>query len=173
MNNKKDWKSYKINIRDNSIAEKGIFANQDIKEGEKLIVFGGDYVDKKQAEQYLKEGKLVMQWDDNLYSYEDRGNEEGYFINHSCDPNMWMTNAYTLTAKRDINEGEELTTDYAIWEARENYISKWDCKCGSHICRGRVTGKDWQDYKLQECYKNHFSPLLNKRIESLTAHTPV
>ena len=171
MINKKDWKSSKINIQDNSIAGKGMFANQDIKEGEELIVFGGDYVDKKQAEEYIKKGKLVMHWDDNLYSYEDKGNEEGYFINHSCDPNMWMVDAHTLVAREDIKKGKELNIDYALWEAREDYISRWNCKCGSNLCRGRVTGKDWRDPELQERYKNHFSPLLNKRIESHTAHT--
>ena len=108
-----------------------------------------------------------MQWDDDLYSFEVRGNDDGYFINHSCEPNVWMADAYTLIAKQKIKKGEEITVDYAIWEANEKYVSKWKCKCGSSLCRGRVTGKDWQNKELQRRYKNHFSPLLNKYIKAL------
>jgi hypothetical protein len=33
--------------------------------------------------------------------------------NHSCDPNLWWHGGYTLSARRDIAAGEELTNDYA------------------------------------------------------------
>ncbi|MBI5356696.1 hypothetical protein HZB78_03715 [Candidatus Collierbacteria bacterium] len=78
-----------------------------------------------------------------------------------------MKDAFTITAMRDIKIGEEITADYAIWEADENYISKWECNCGSAFCRQRVTGKDWRLPELQARYKNHFSPLINKRINKL------
>ena len=165
--NKQNWKSPKVLIKTSPIEGRGMFASENIKRGEKIIVWGGDYTDKQGAEKYRKQGKLVMQWDDDLYSYEDRGDDDGYFINHSCDPNMWMADAYTLVARRDIKEGEELTADYALWEADENYVSKWQCKCGSPLCRGRVTGKDWRNPNLQERYKDHFSPLINKRIQRI------
>ena len=29
-----------------------------------------------------------MQWDENLFSVENRGEDKGYFINHSCEPNI-------------------------------------------------------------------------------------
>ncbi len=167
MVSKRDWKNPKIIIKNSPLEGKGMFANEDIKRGEKLIVWGGNYVDKREAKKYREQGKLVMQWDDDLYSYEDRGDDDGYFINHSCDPNMWMTDAYTLIAKRNIKKGEELTADYALWEADENYLSKWVCKCGSPLCRGRVTGKDWRRHDLQKRYKDHFSPLINKRIQKI------
>lgn len=165
MNKKQDWKSEKVDIRNSPIEGKGLFSNSDIEEGEKLIIWGGDYVNKEEAEKYRKAGKLVMQWDDNLYSYEDRGDDDGYFINHSCDPNMWMIDAYTLVAKRPIKAGEELTADYIFWEDDEDYVSKWECNCRSLNCRKRITGKDWQNPELQKLYKGHFSPLLNKRIQ--------
>ena len=105
-----------------------------------------------------------MHLDNNLYSIEERGDDVTYFINHSCEPNVWMENAYTLAAKRDINKGEELTIDYAIFEG-DNYKSKWECKCGSKLCRKMITGSDWKIKILQEEYKNHFIPLINKRIK--------
>jgi len=35
---------------------------------------------------------------------------------------MWMINAYALTAKKNIKRGEELTADYALWEAGEDFV---------------------------------------------------
>jgi hypothetical protein len=105
-----------------------------------------------------------MQWDENLFTSEERGDDETYFINHSCDSNTWMKDAFTLTACREIFCNEEITIDYALFEADENYVSKWKCSCGSNDCRGQVTGKDWQQPNLQKKYHGHFSPLINKRI---------
>lgn len=142
-----------------------MFANVDIGRGEKLIIWREGYTDEVGAKEAREKGLSVMQWDDNLYSREGTGDDDGHSVNHSCDPNMWMYDACTLVAKRDIKQNEELTADYALWETNENSISKWDCRCGSPLCRGRVTGKDWRDSRLQERYRGHFSPLLNKRIQ--------
>ena len=165
----KDWISPKIGIRETSGKGKGMFAAEKIQAGETLVIFGGEYTDAKGAKQAKSLGKLVMQWDDNLFSVEDRGDSQGYFINHSCDPNIWMKDAFTITAMRPVNIGEEITADYAAWEADENYISKWECICGSINCRKKITGKDWKSPALQERYKNHFSPLINKRIKTAKA----
>lgn len=163
---KKTWISPKIEIREASGKGKGMFAVQRILIGDELIVWGGDYTDAKGAEKARASGKLLMQWDDNLFSVEDRGDDLGYFINHSCDANTWMRDVFSLIAKSNIGISEEVTADYSLWEANENYISKWKCKCGSAVCRKRVTGKDWRLFTIQARYKNHFSPLINKRIES-------
>lgn len=64
-----------------------------------------------------------MQLDDNLYSVEERGADETYFTNHSCDPNVWMMNAVTLGTRRCIPTGEELTVDYALFEAVGNFTN--------------------------------------------------
>ena len=160
--------SPKVGIRESKIHGRGLFAKDNIQKGEKTVVWGGVYVNEQGAEGCKKQGKLVMQWDNNLYSCEDPGDEKGYFINYSCDPNMWMFDAYTLIARRDVKKGGELTVDYVFWEADESYISKWKYNCGSSLCRGRVTGKDWRSPILQKRYKNHFSPLINKRIKALS-----
>ena len=45
----------------------------------------------------------------------------------------------------------------------EDFVSSWECSCGSSFCRKRVTGKDWRILELQERYKGHFLPFINKR----------
>jgi len=90
------------------------------------------------------------------------------YINHSCDPNVWMSDEVTLVARRDIAVGEELTIDYCLFEGDESHVPPWTCRCGSALCRGRFTGRDWRRRDLQERYRGHFSPFIEARIEGLT-----
>lgn len=159
-----DWISPSTEIRQSQIGGKGLYAIKLIKKGNLVVVWGGTYVGAEEAKKAEEDGKLVMQWDDNLFSVEDRGEGSGYFVNHSCEPNLYMQGVYALVAMRDIAKGEEITADYAIWEADEDYISIWECNCGSAKCRKKLTGKDWMLPELQERYKDHFSLLINKRI---------
>jgi SET domain-containing protein len=164
---KEDWLSQKVEIREADGKGKGIFAVSLIEAGEKIIIWGGEYVDKSKALKEEQSGKRVMQWDEDLYSIETDGEDLGYFINHSCDPNTWMVGAFTIVAKQDIAVGEEVTIDYVLWEARgDRYIFEWECKCGSSNCRKRLTGADWKIPELQERYKGYFSPLINKWIKN-------
>lgn len=164
---KKSWINPKIEIKNSPVSGRGMFALEKINVGEDILTFGGDYIDTASADEERRDGKLVMQWDEDLFTAEDRGDDDTYFVNHSCDGNTWMKDAFGLIARRDIFPGEEITADYALWEADENYISQWKCQCGSNKCRGRVTGLDWQQPELQERYAEHFSPLINKRITAL------
>ncbi len=77
-----------------------------------------------------------------------------------------MKDGITFIAKRAINKGEELKTDYSMFVS-ENYVSKWYCKCGSKFCRHKITGKDYLLPELQRRYKNHFSPPINRKIKKL------
>ena len=75
----------------------------------------------------------------------------------------------TLVARRNIAVGEELTIDYAMSEGDEAWGPPWECLCGSKLCRGRFTGKDWRLHALQERYRDHFSPFINVRIQRMQA----
>lgn len=161
---KKDWISPRVGIKETGADGKGMFALEKIFAGDTVVIFGGEYTDARGAVEMKKSGKIVMQWDDDLFSIEERGDDLGYFINHSCEPNTWMKDAFTITAMKDIAAGEEVTADYALWEADEDHTPAWECRCGSPRCRRKITGTDWKMSELQERYKNHFSPLLNKRI---------
>ena len=95
-------------------------------------------MDRETSERARAEGKLIMQLDDDLYSAEDPGEDETYFMNHSCEPNVWMADTVTLVTRRCISPGEELTIDYALFEAVEDFMAEWECVCGSNSCRKRV-----------------------------------
>jgi len=86
-----------------------------------------------------------------------------WHCNHSCDPNVWFDDKDLIVASRDIKEGEELYYDYALSESNDHI--QLDCLCGSALCRGKVTGKDYQRPDLQERYGRHFMPYILKKID--------
>ena len=87
-----------------------------------------------------------------------------HFLNHSCDPSLWMADEVTLIAKRRIRAGEEITADYALWELDLDWVSGFRCACRAPMCRGVVTGRDWESSELQQRYAGHFHPILTGRI---------
>jgi len=83
------------------------------------------------------------------------------FINHSCEPNVGFAGNIVLIAMRDISPGEELTTDYALFD---DYDGVMECRCGTPSCRGAIDGRDWQRPDLQRKYGNYFSSYLLHRM---------
>jgi uncharacterized protein len=82
------------------------------------------------------------------------------FINHSCEPNVGFGGNVVLVAMRDISAGEELTTDYALFD---DYDGTMECRCGTTSCRGTVTGRDWRRPDLQRRYGPYFSWYLQRQ----------
>jgi uncharacterized protein len=83
-------------------------------------------------------------------------------INHSCDSNLWMADEATVVTRRDVADGEELTVDYALFTTDPAWTM--DCNCGSPVCRRLVRGHDWKLPEVQNRYRGHFSPFINRRI---------
>ena len=97
----------------------------------------------------------------------DEPEQEDQYLNHSCDPNIWLIDEVTFNARRDISKGEEITADYSTWSIDDTWVMDEPCRCGSSLCRHTVTGKDWQLPELQERYKGHFVPFVNEWIEKM------
>ena len=66
-----------------------------------------------------------------------------------------------LVAMRDIGPGEELTTDYALFDDHDEVMQ---CQCGTRSCRGTISGRDWQRPDLQRRYGDYFSSYLQRRF---------
>ena len=82
------------------------------------------------------------------------------FLNHSCEPNVGFAGNIILVAMRDIGPGEELTTDYALFDDHDGTMK---CRCGTPSCRGTITGGDWRRPDLQRKYGHYFSAYLQRR----------
>jgi hypothetical protein len=161
------WLDPRVTVQPSPIHGRGLFAIAAIGAGEVVKVFGGTIVTDAQIQAIIKRGDrydgIGLGPDQNLWIDSSWPGSSG---NHACDPNLWMQDMVTLTARRPIPAGEELTTDYAMFTA----IPAWSlvCHCGSRLCRGVVTGNDWHREDLQARYRGHFAPFINNLIQQHT-----
>lgn len=161
------WVDPRLITKGSDIEGRGVFATALIKRGEIIVRWGGTVYTTQQLLNGETNEQTACQIDDNHYiaSPVTAKQDEEDFMNHSCDPNTWMDDEVTISAKRDIKPGEEITADYALWVADPGFIIIADCRCGSLLCRKKITGDDWKLKEVQERYKGHFPPYLEKRIK--------
>src|SRR3989338_9027079 len=118
MENKKYLKesliSTKVEERNSPSHGLGLFAKELKSEGEVVITWGGDFMNGVEAQKAKQEGKAIQQIEENLwdvFDHETRNDDLSYNHNHSCDPNTWMEDEVTISARRIIKPNEELTID--------------------------------------------------------------
>ncbi|ADB29521.1 nuclear protein SET [Kribbella flavida DSM 17836] len=157
------WGHPRLAVRDSPIAGKGLFAAGPIAVGEVIAVLAGRKVSTAELEELLEHppvDTITVADDLHLVLPTDPRPVIAYG-NHSCDPTTWWVDAVTLSARRDIAPGEEVTSDYGTSTGIADWRMK--CSCGSPLCRGVVTGTDWRRPELQERYGDHWIPLLLQR----------
>jgi SET domain-containing protein len=160
------WFDQRLVMRPSPIHGIGTFATDPIRAGDRLIWVSGGIVYTREE---LRSGKLQLA--SELYNEGQIGDDLFiatpkslyYYVNHSCDPNMLNDIAW-----RDIAAGEEISTDLAYCEAAPDYLLE-PCRCGSRLCRGRVTGNDWKLPELQQRYRGYFSPSIERLIPARNA----
>ena len=89
---------------------------------------------------------------------------KNHYSNHSCDPTLWWAGEYTLIARRDLEPGTELTSDYATGSNHPDFVMH--CHCETYRCRQVITGDDWQIPQLQQRYAGHWIPYLQRLIDA-------
>jgi uncharacterized protein len=110
-------------VKKSLIHGKGVFAGRDFAKGEVVLETRLVPISHEQAANMTDDERhfLVMEGDDYFIMPEPER-----YINHSCDANT-AVQGNTDIALRDIKEGEEITSNYGLVKAEENFI----CKCGS------------------------------------------
>jgi uncharacterized protein len=148
------------------IAGRGLVAVGPIARGEVVAVKGGHVVTTAQLlalPDRLQNSGVQITDDLHLVALTDEEYEPVMlFVNHSCEPNVGFGGNVVLVAMRDVEAGEELTTDYALFDDHDDAL---ECGCGTPSCRHRVHGRDWQRLDLQERYRGYFSWYLARRID--------
>lgn len=164
------WLHPDVEVRPSSLAGDGLFARAPILAGTVVSRVGGRVVAWRELRDMLS---LAARQPDHPYIDSialtgtlhlvlppGRPNGKG---NHSCEPNLWWVDAYSLAARRDIDVDEELTNDYATSTASAEF--SMDCRCRSAVCRGVVTGNDWQLAELRQRYGEHWVPALTELFD--------
>ena len=147
-----------IEVRDNKSTGRGVFAKSDIKKGE---LIGGLYGKFHEApdcmalpEQYRDH---VMQCSSNLWRGNEFTHEAVQYLNHSCEPNSGVQGLFDFVAMRNIQAGEEITTDYAMQDDSNWVVPGGSCLCKADKCRGDIVPYRKLSEEDKEHYKNFIS----------------
>lgn len=164
------WVNPKLKSGKSKIHGDGVFANEKISEGEKIMEFGGESISKEEAFSGYYRSRSVWIVDTNRYLAVPKSDIKESLdenINHSCDANSWFTDEITIVAKRDIEAGEEITLDQGTWNFEDSAYTdnKEPCFCGAIDCRKVLTENDWKIPSVQKKYKDHFHPRIQKMID--------
>jgi uncharacterized protein len=140
----------RIQVRRSGVHGKGVFALQDIAEGETLIEYVGEVISWDEAQDRHPHDPNDANHTFYFHVNEDRvidalfGGNSSRWINHSCDPNCEAdedNDRIFIKAIRNIAAGEELNYDYGLI-IDEPYTKKlkaeYPCWCGSANCRGTL-----------------------------------
>lgn len=142
--------SRRIQTRRSGVHGKGVFAVQDIAEGETLIEYVGEVI--SWAEAQARHPHNPADPNHTFYFHIDEnhvidalfGGNSSRWINHACAPNCEAeekNGRIFIKALRNISAGEELNYDYGLI-IDERYTAKlkaeYPCWCGSDNCRGTL-----------------------------------
>jgi len=171
MTKKYSWFNPKLMMKDTDKYGNGVFARQDIKKEELLVMFGGHIIslneEKKLPAKYRDTG---IQINDNFVLSSLKTTEITDYFNHSCKPNSGIRGQIFLVAMRNIKKGEQVVFDYAMClsnNKKSGFFYKKKCLCGSKKCRRYITGNDWKIPELQKKYKGYFEWYLQKKIDKI------
>jgi uncharacterized protein len=147
------------------IEGRGLVAIAPIAAGELVAIKGGHIVTTavlQSLPERLQNSEIQIADGFHLVALEEAEYEPVMlFLNHSCEPNVGFAGNSVLVAMRDISLGEELTTDYALFD---DYEGSMQCQCRTSSCRGTIDGRDWQRPDLQSRYGSYFSSYLLSRL---------
>jgi hypothetical protein len=166
------WLHPDVEVHRSPISGRGLFARRPITAGSVVSRVGGRLVSAIELQEIFAAAAAdplrpyinSIAVDEDAHLVLPVSHNSGYG-NHSCDPNLWWVDEYTLAARRDIPVGEEVTNDYATSTGLESF-TMW-CTCGSPLCRRVITGNDWRIPWLQLRYGEHWVPLLCARVRGL------
>ena len=140
----------RIQTRRSGVHGKGVFALQDIAEGEVIIEYTGEVISWQEAQDRHPHDPSDPNHTFYFHVNEDRVIDGGVrgnaarWINHSCDGNCIADERdgrIFIVALRNISAGEELSYDYGLI-IEERYTPKlkaeYPCWCGSANCRGTL-----------------------------------
>ncbi len=140
----------RIQVRRSGVHGKGVFALQDLAEGETLIEYVGEIISWDEAQDRHPHDPKDPNHTFYFHVNEDRvidalhGGNSSRWINHSCNPNCEAdeeNERIFIKALRNIKAGEELSYDYGLI-IDEPYTKKlkaeYPCWCGHANCRGTL-----------------------------------
>ena len=165
----------KLEIRDTHKYGKGVFAADNIKANETLIVMGGYIIDiegENNLDRFQIDKPIEISEEFSFCPMKpsDMDMMPQHYVNHSCNPNTGFSGSHSMVAMRDIQKEEEVLYDYAMIIASNpdsvNYF-EMDCSCLSDNCRKKIDEHGWEKPELQKKYTGYFQYYIEKKIADL------
>jgi uncharacterized protein len=134
----------RVRVGPSRIAGQGLFAEQAIKQGTKIIRYIGQKITQEESDRRLAAGNAYIIGLDEHYAIDgETPKNTARFINHSCAPNCHTEQfgqTIWVVAIRDIEAGEELTFNYGYAVTDE---PAEPCHCGAPQCCGSILGPQY------------------------------
>lgn len=151
-----DYSFPEVRIGGSRVEGFGLFSGQKIEKGKIVLpILGLLYRISKSKINYPKYSFPV---NDDIAL--EPANEAG-FLNHSCEPNLYVNDDWVLVALRDISSDEELTIDYGT---ADYFDYGFECACKSAGCRKNYHGKICEDKSFRKANKSIFTPYLKGKF---------
>ena len=129
---------YRLSARPSAIHRLGVFAEEAIPSGRKVIEYTGERISQREAERRWNPAQSYLFDLNDKYQLDGAiGGSGAEYINHSCAPNLRsriLRDHILYFSDRAISPGEELTVDYHY----EADLDPIPCCCGTPECRGTM-----------------------------------
>lgn len=141
-------------ISESKIIGQGLYSDRSHRKGERVgIIHGPIEVVHKFT------GKLItesLNWIGvGRYSWINTDKSLFRYINHSCEPNVYIKGKRIVVALHDISSGDELTMDYSLTEPDPEYVMPGRCRCKSKGCRkviSAISSLNDEQYRRKKRY---------------------
>ena len=143
----------------------GLFATRLIRKGELVWELDEPTYSWKEIERWDENRRRDFDWYGFQCGVDRYSSPEGISreMNHSCEPNTWWAGSDSLVAQQDILTNEEVTYDYSSCDI--DLVFEIECHCGSTLCRGKITNRDYMNFEWQEQYGLNLPPHVLVAIE--------
>ena len=166
----------KYEVRKSAIHGNGVFACAPIKNGEFIIEYLGEKVDKEESNKRGLEYEAlahktgcgcvyIFELDDEFDIDGNFDYNDAKFINHACRTNCEAINdggSIKFYATRDIEVGEEILYNYGY--AFEHFLDH-PCKCGFPECVGYIVAVEDRPKLRKYLKKKHRKSILKQEIK--------
>jgi tetratricopeptide (TPR) repeat protein len=129
---------FQLIVRPSPIHRLGVFADEAIAPGRKVIEYTGERVSRYEGRRRWDPKRSYLFGLDNYWQLDGAiGGSGAEYINHSCDPNLKtriLRGHILYFSRRSIERGEELTVDYKY----SDEVTRMACRCGAATCRGTM-----------------------------------
>ncbi|QQR79088.1 MAG: SET domain-containing protein-lysine N-methyltransferase [Candidatus Moraniibacteriota bacterium] len=129
----------------------GVFAKEFIPKETSIAYIDGEVIFAEKESDIAKTHKTAKDHavPFSKYFYRNAFNTIAVKINHSCEPNCYVKDLFSVCTMRDIEPGEQLTLSYSLFCNSDWQVPGGKCLCGSKNCFGDIL--PWR--KLPKEYK--------------------